>query len=113
MIKFRAWLTCEKRMVPWSDDFFSDMSPVTGYCSSFPDEDDKDVRLMQFTGMHDKKGIGIYEGDILDFDEKEWGGKFKPEIVPSLTTIAMYGMKGTSTDVSKYRTVIGNIYDNE
>ena len=32
------------------------------------------IKLMQFTGHYDSKGIPIYEGDIIEFDRIEWGG---------------------------------------
>ena len=38
-IKFRALI--DGKLIHWSNDFFSDSSPVTDYSSEFPDKDDE------------------------------------------------------------------------
>ena len=48
----------------WSNTFFSDMSPVTGYSCDFPTPDG-DMQLQEFTGLLDLYGTEIYEGDIV------------------------------------------------
>lgn len=65
----------------------------------------------QFTGLTDKNGKKIFEGDLLDFDEKEWGGKFTPEAI-FIETLICYGICGSLSDIKEWRKVIGNIHDN-
>ena len=77
------------------------------------------VEIMEFTGLHDKKGIEIYEGDILNslysFEgckgvyEVVWiDGRFHPR---RRGVHQQMGVTITMSDLSRCE-VIGNIYDN-
>lgn len=60
-----------------------------------------------FTGMYDKEGTPIYVGDLLDFDEREWGQKFTPEKVPPLLDfVEGWPLSGTYCDVGTFRKVV-------
>lgn len=67
----------------------------------------------QFTGMTDKNGVKIWEGDLLDFDPKEWGGEFTPEVITMEKLIGKWEYCGNLSDVSQFRTVIGNIHQHK
>jgi hypothetical protein len=72
----------------------------------------KSDKVIFFTGLHDKNGREIYEGDILDFDRHEWGGDFTPEVMWINNMIGDWNYCGSISDVSEWREVVGNIFEN-
>jgi uncharacterized phage protein (TIGR01671 family) len=127
-IRFRAW---DGKKMWYEADIVSD--PVNFYFMTLnglliiktPNEEAHDSKweLMQYTGLKDKKGKVIYEGDIVkcgcDFtDEYEWTGIVKFDLGAFYVAdrkgkgrAIYYWSTETFGDIH-VREVIGNIYEN-
>ena len=112
-IKFRAWDKKRKMIISWRQLFYEETSPGEYLHRALIDSD---YILMQYTGLKDKNGKEIFEGDILrDVNNPEW----KYEILWGLYEwrMSLHGKKQTTMfrhdQKGHYEyEVIGNIYEN-
>jgi len=123
-IKFRAWdktnekwlhrptfyIHCDGKINTW------EVGEEDKYLSEYHD----DLVLMQFTGLLDKKGVEIWEGDILktrimyDYD------LFSEDIIKAVEFVGGQFNPMRETKMTKYRIlplyydfeVIGNVFEN-
>jgi len=116
VIKFRAWDASEKEMVCWPS-LYND--PDDWFISLLEGDEPDDV-LMQFTGLTDKYGKEIWEGDLVQNEFAKKNGA-KPYIVvyqaPSFVMKQSKKAKFWATfDLAEtsrqFEEVIGNIYEN-
>lgn len=112
-IKFRTWMVSAKYMKTWKDLENLNLWYMFQY--------QEDYKIMQYTGLKDKNGKEIYEGDICKIssvdDEGNWGIEItNTEIIyyNGCFKTTYYGFpvyswaKNNNVDME----VIGNIYAN-
>ena len=118
-LKVRAWSKVEQKMLHVSslhfigDSTVKEIGTVELCCNSYLN-DKSSMILMQFTGLHDKNGKEIYEGDVM---RSKWGGTgnvvFDDGAFQSQWEGGEVNYQLSASDIEgRESEVIGNIYEN-
>ena len=111
-IKFRAWDKYHQHML--DDFYFQNIDDSNWVNVGFERlKDLKDLVIMQFTGLLDKNGKEIYEGDVVAnviyFDEPR---KLEFNVLGAVSTVFKGSQFSITTHMLRDIEVIGNIYSN-
>lgn len=117
-IKFRAWDKINKKIIIIQRISF-EYNYITSYNFNISL---KDIILMQYTGLKDKNGKEIYEGDIIStkplfngdrpYFTVEWGKNEHNKMTGWMQRNNITGVGVLDDSLIEQGEVIGNIYEN-
>ncbi|EPC46338.1 putative uncharacterized protein [Lacticaseibacillus paracasei NRIC 1981] len=111
-IKFRAYSSHNHKMYPVSNIEWD----IDGHIWVTADDGkngieliDEEAHLMQYTGLHDKNGREIYEGDVV---KNEYGKVMEVQYDPRSAAFGVGDYYFGTIGSGKTLEVIGNIFEN-
>ena len=102
--KYRAWGSIPNKMSYNQHFILSNMADMVGHPELF-----EGYQVMQYTGLKDKNGTEIYEGDIVDINEPP-AEVNRVEFYAGTYWLSPHGL--VLADWNESGEVIGNIYEN-
>lgn len=113
--RFRAWDKEYKETVQVDALVFDEQIIKATYKNgNVAKEDLKNYVLMQSTGLRDKNGKEIFEGDIVDSEDGILSGvvEFRPDLGMFVSTLIKYNNFERLCNVADSVHIIGDIYTN-
>ena len=118
-IEFRAWLKHLNKMIDVKTiDWDQDGDVISVKCPQGKTYSRYKIELMQYTGLKDKNGVKIFEGDIF-----KWGSTlyqviyadfgFKVNCVKGHNDIYLYDFQLNYFEENDEIEVVGNIYEDD
>lgn len=119
-LKFRVWdrekETFLKDVFVGSDGQFYQFSKDTIYGAAITFLDKENKKILQFTGLRDKNGYEIYDGDIVnlkgDLYTVSWNGCFSSFDMTNIDKAKQYKDLYILNKNFEKSEIVGNIYQN-